>query len=53
MRTYSYQTRHGTFRVDAPDMAHALTALRAAILRSGAAVAFPQSAWVQVESAVD
>jgi hypothetical protein len=51
MITWLYPTHAGTFRVEAPDMPRALTAFRAAIIRSGAAVAFPQSSWITTEGA--
>jgi hypothetical protein len=53
MTTWLYPTHKGTFRVEAPDMPRALTAFRAVIIRSGAAVAFPQATWIVSEPATN
>lgn len=48
--TWTYPTKAGIFRVEAADMPRVLIAFRAAILRSGAAVAFAQATWIMQDT---
>lgn len=47
MTAWLYETPHGTFRAEPDDLAQALVLLRAAIIRSGVWVPFPQSTTIR------